>query len=222
MALALAALLLACGPASAQPFNYRYEFNLPGGTPASTFTIPATAQNVSLALYLVETATGGTVLRSQGLFSVASRLSYPGGLASVQSIAEITRNPQFDQQLGTSADALSAVLNEQTLGANVVAPAADPTRILIGTFRLTRAGIAGGNVTLTAADPGPSSDTLSGTGTVLDGQIQSATATLTIAPVPEPTSLLLGGLAAAGLAATRRRRKGNTASECVSERTGAA
>ena len=88
----LAALLLACGSASAQPFNYRYEFAQPGGAPSSTFTIPATAQNVSLALYLAETATGGTVLRSQGLFSVAARLSTPGGLASVASVADITRN----------------------------------------------------------------------------------------------------------------------------------
>src|SRR5262245_6657850 len=117
--LALLVQLLLVGPASAQPFNYRYEFDLPGGTPASSFTIGNNVgDTVSLALYLVETGTGNT-LRNVGLFSVAVRLSTPGGLASVASIADITRNPAFDQQLGTTADALSAVLNEQTLGANV-------------------------------------------------------------------------------------------------------
>lgn len=52
----LAALLPACGSASAQPFSYRYEFDMPGGIPSSTFTLPFAAQATNVSLYLVETA----------------------------------------------------------------------------------------------------------------------------------------------------------------------
>src|SRR5690349_20981259 len=160
---AVLALLLAAGPAPAQPFNYRYEFDLPGGTPSPTFTIPVGGQTVDVALYLVETDAAGT-LRTSGLFSAGVRLGYPAASpAKVQAVSDITRNPGFDQQVGTTVDALGAVLSEQAFSnPAVTAPAADPNRILLGTFRLTR-GSGNGSVTLTAADLGPSSDTLTGT-----------------------------------------------------------
>ena len=44
-------------------------------------------------------------------------------------------------------------------------------------------------------------------GNAIDGQIQGATASLSVAAIPEPTSLALGAMAAAGFMGLRRRRK---------------
>src|SRR4051812_39694831 len=176
LSLAVLATLLAAGVAPAQPFNYVYQFNAVGGTPSASFNMPVGTNTLDVQLYLVETDTAGT-LRNSGLFSAGGRLSYnPTTAATVLASSDITRNPAVDQGLGRGVRATNATVSEQVLSTPFgPASAADPNRILWGTFRLT-GGAGTGNVTLTAADPPTANDTLTGAGTPIDSQIQSATA----------------------------------------------
>jgi len=207
--LAMLATLLGAGLASAQPFNYIYQFATTGGTPSPTFTIPVGTQTADVAVYLQETGTGAT-LRNIGLAGVGVQLLFnnPSGVASVAAAADISNNPSFEVVFTRTVTANDATLIESTFNLNgVQSPVPDPLRILVGTFKITRLTSGAGTVTLRAQDRPGTSDTNLNNGTVIDSQINFGTATLTVAGVPEPTSLVLAGLGAAGLAAFRRRKK---------------
>jgi hypothetical protein len=137
---------------------------------------------------------------------VRGSFNNPAGVAAVLSANDITRNPQFDQQLGTTVTSAAAILDEQRQAdfAGVQSPAGDPNRIFLGMFRFTAQ--SGGTVTLTADSPVLTGGTLLNDGTDISGRINPINATVTVAPVPEPAGLALAGLAALGWAAYRRRR----------------
>jgi hypothetical protein len=209
--LAVAAALAAPAPARAQTFTGKYEWADTAGNPVTNFSIAAVGGTTDIRVYLVETDTAGT-LHSTGLFSAQVRVRFdnPAGVANVASASDIIRNPQFDQQLGTGVTSAAAILNEQTSNlAGVQSPAADANRIYLGTLHFT--GQSQGTVTLSAYSSDPNGTFLNN-GTNISSTINPATATLVVAPVPEPTTGLLvaaAGLVAAG--AARRLRRGRTA-----------
>ncbi len=203
---AAAAVLAAAAPARGQTNPYTFQFADTAGNPLGAFTVAGAGSTADVRVYLRETD-GQNTLRTVGLFSgdVRVRFDSPGGVAAVLSVADILRNTQFDQQLGTGVTATAAVLDEQYLVdlKGVQSPADDPTRIYLGTFRFT--GQSLGAVTLTAESPVANGGTLLNDGMDVSAQISAATASLTV--VPEPGSWMLGGVAVAGLAALRRRAR---------------
>jgi hypothetical protein len=204
--MAFAAALALAAPARAQVFG-TFQFADPLGTPLTSFIIPTVTGGTDVRVYLVETDAANS-LRNIGLFSADVRVSFntPSGVAAVLSASDITRNPQFDNQLGTGVTTTTATLNEQTSNlAGVQSPVADPLRILLGTFHFT--GQSQGTVTLTADSPVTTNGTFLNNGTDISNRITSANATLFVAPVPEPGSLLLAGIGMVGLTATVARRR---------------
>ena len=201
LGLLLAAALAAAAPARAQTFG-NFQFADTAGAPLSALTIANPGGTADVRVYLVETD-GQNTLNTIGLFSADVRVRYdnPAGVANVLSVNDIMRNPQFDQQLGTSRTDTFAILNEQTTSlAGVQSPANDPNRVYLGTFHFTGQNL--GTVTVTADSPVATGGTLLNNGTDLSNRITAGTLSLTV--IPEPGWLLLG-LVAAGLAARRRR-----------------
>jgi hypothetical protein len=209
--LAGACALAAPALARAQTFTGSFQFANPAGTPTNSFSIPAVGGTADVRVYLLETDSLH-LLQNTGLFSAEVRVSFnnPGGIAAVASVNDILRNIAFDQQNPpTGVTATAAILNEAAFNNPIVlAPATDPNRIYLGTFRFT--GQAAGTVTLGSDSPVTSGGTLLGNGTDISNLIGAApSATLTVAPVPEPATGLLAaavGLAAAGAARRLRRR----------------
>jgi hypothetical protein len=199
-----AAALVAAAPASAQTFG-TFQFADTSGNPVSNFSIAGVGGTADVRLYLLETD-GQSSLRNTGLFSAEVRVSFnnPAGVAAVLAATDIARNPAFDQQLGTSTSAASAILNEQALSNPAVAsPATDPNRVYLGTFHFTAQ--SAGSVTLTADSPVTSGGTILNDFTDISSRISSTNATLTVSPVPEPATLGWAVAAAAGLSAAYRR-----------------
>jgi hypothetical protein len=204
--LALLATLLAAGVALAQPFNYSWQFALPGGVPSPAFTIPLGVPSVDLQVYLAENP-GGTTLSTIGLGGIGNDLftNTPTGVARVGAPADITPNPAFEVVFTRTASDTNARLVLSTFDLDKgKAPATDPLRVLLGTYKVSRvAPDSNGIVTLSAQNI-PGSITFLNDGTFIDSQIAPATAALTVVGIPEPGSLMLVGLAATGLVAFRR------------------
>jgi hypothetical protein len=189
-----------------------WEFTDSGGNvvAGNNFTV-GQGLTLDIRVYLLET-NGGTILSTSGLSSAGVQLTGSNSNAQVASASNITPNAAFDQN-SKSVSGNAAILNESVLAnPNVVAPTTGPdaNRILIGTFTYT--GNTVGTTSIATSDPHPTSaDTVSGSGTTLDGMIFNATGTINVVAVPEPGSLILTGLAAAGIAAGawrwRRRRQ---------------
>jgi hypothetical protein len=171
----------------------------------NNFTV-GQGQTVGINVYLLE-FNGGTILSTQKLASAGVQLDGNNGNAAVNSAANITPNPAFDdftRSVNTSTN--TATLNVGLIANPVVSPDAQ-NRVLIGTFAFS--GNTIGSTTAVTVDPHPSADTVTGTGTVLDALINNSTATITVVAVPEPNSMLLTGVAAAalGVVVGLRRRK---------------
>jgi hypothetical protein len=93
-------------------------------------------------------------------------------------------------------------VNEYTLGNPVMA---STNSILLGTFTFT--GVTAGQSTLsTTSLLGSGSDNTLADGTSIDNLISNSSAIIAVNAVPEPSTLLLGGLLATGIAARRLRR----------------
>jgi hypothetical protein len=155
-------------------------------------------------------------LLSEGLFSAGVFLAFAdpfsGQVSRVLGPSDIRPNPAFndpfspvtriDPNLG--AGMLANVSLTSTQGVRPVAIDFLTSEVFLGTFRFT--GLAGGTASIQATHFSTGDDTLTfRTGTVLDSRISSATATLTVAPVPEPAGLVLVGAGLLGIAAVRFR-----------------
>jgi hypothetical protein len=214
-AAALAAL--AAAPAAAQPITLEFAS---GGSFTTAFTAPA-GGTVPVQVYIDD---AGTTLRGQNLRGAGFTLTSSNpGVALVQSDSDIVPNPAFNFVTtppgGANAAAGTATLQEQLLGGSGVPTEGGPgqpppNRVFLGTFDF--AALSPGVTTLTFSDNQAgfanitTGDETSGGGTVLDGSpglYSARVATITVAPVPEPGSLLLGGTAAAGGLAIRYRRR---------------
>lgn len=217
--LILAGLALAgwAGPAHA---GFMYQLADAAGTSAATFTLAAAGDRLAVRVYLVES--GGSELAINGLFSAGVALTYdsPAGVAAVAGVGDVVPNADFVNLVpAPSVTPTSAGLTGDVDLNPFILPDPDG-RILLGEFTLT--ALAPGTLTLRATDRNLlTDDTLSGSFTVLDGDIAGAFAELRVlggpsVAVPEPSSLLLavGGATALSLAFRRVQRRGGGGSNC--------
>jgi len=193
-------LAMASSPVRA---GFVYQFD------ASSYTSNGGAP-VNVSVYLVETDGNGT-LQSQGLFSGGVSLTpNSSSVAQVTSAANIAPNSGFANNY-SSVSSSAAILQADNLGNNsIVYPnGSTPNQILLGTFTFTP--LSTGTFTIAANNISTGfSNNVTGTGNDLTSLITGGeTATITVNAVPEPGSLILGGLFAAGVAGgyVRRRRR---------------
>jgi hypothetical protein len=193
--------------------GYQFVFANTSGVVQTNFNIDYGVQTyVDIRIYLVATGTADiNTLRTDGLKSYGVQLNYSGVNARVLSDADITSNAAFDDADSTSTTTTSASINDY-IGIASPSVKAGPTedRILLATFRFT--GIADGVQANVTIDPDPtlgSDDTVTGGNVVLDALIANSSATITVTNVPEPGTIVLGSLLAAGIGggALRRRRQ---------------
>jgi hypothetical protein len=202
-------LILAAGRADA---GYQFVFGDTSGNLKTNFDLNyKTSTFVDVNVYLQATGTTDiSNLRTNGLKTFGVQLGYTGVNAKVVSAASpnIKTNAAFGDVEAVFVTPTSATANDLINGgtANVTAGAADD-KILLATFRFT--GFADGLMTIGTADPDVNfgvDDTIDGNNVVLDALIANTNATITVTNVPEPGTLALGGVLAAGLAAARLRR----------------
>jgi hypothetical protein len=128
----------------------------------------------------------------------------------VATVTSITPNSGFANNT-SNFSTNPAQLSANNAGNNsIVYPnASTPNEILLGTFTFTP--VSTGTLTITANNINPFfSNDVTGTGQDLTSLITGGqTATINVTAVPEPGSLILGGMFAAGLVGgyVRRRRR---------------
>ncbi|HJZ94743.1 MAG TPA: hypothetical protein VKE40_28010 [Gemmataceae bacterium] len=195
--------VLAGGRAEA---GYQFQFTNSAGVATNAFVIDQ-GSTIDIRVYLVQTSPD-TGLSGSGLDAAGTRLTFNQTIANVASTGAITANPAFDfatKSTGTGSASLN--LTQDSGSAPVTAPTsgADANRILIGTFTFT--GVNAGTTTVLTSDPHLlSDDNVLHNGSVLDSMIANSSAAITVNAIPEPGTLVLTGLFAAGLAAASIRR----------------
>jgi hypothetical protein len=142
------------------------------------------------------------------------KLSYDGTVIGTTT-GDITPNRvadggQFDlgskSTTGANTSTATATVRSFNSSGGVTASTsgADANRILLGTFSFS--GLAVGSTAVLTADPGTGNDNVLADGTALDLLIANSNAAVTVTAVPEPGTLALTGLFAAGLAVAGYRR----------------
>jgi hypothetical protein len=200
----LAALTLMFAGSRAEA-GYQFVFTDASGNAANAFTV-AQGSTIDVRVYLVQTSPD-TGLSATGLDAAGTKLTFNQAIANVASASAITANPAFDfsvKSTGTGTATLNA--SQDSGSAPVTAPTtgADANRVLIGTFTFT--GVSAGTTSVVTSDPHPlSDDNVLHDATVLDSVIANSSVAITVA-VPEPGTLVLTGLWAAGLAVAGARR----------------
>lgn len=192
------AVAAVCAFAGSAQAHLEYMLTDSLGVPRSSFTIGTVGGFVDIRLYIAQD--GGHTELDAGLVAAGVRLSYdnPTSIARVMTTADITPNPEWDgiPPALLTADGLSARVN--MLDLTGVLPV--DNRILLGTMRLTGTGL--GTVSILAGDPDPLfDDTATKMFEILDGELESITARVTVTPAPASVVALSGLLVIA-----RRRR----------------
>lgn len=208
-AVAAAAWLAPAAHAAIQ-FNY--------ATDVASVTL-APGETRSVALYLVETVTGGTPSRlatEDGLSSASVHVAYvPSALADPSFIGSISANTtDFNDPVApeefVAGDSRSAHIREYL---DISAPSgpmgtdsAGVRQVLLGTVTVV-GGLSDGVTTFEVRDIPVTNDTVtvSGFAAPLDPDILSTSFSVTVV-VPEPASVLTCATLTAGLLAARKRR----------------
>src|SRR5262245_56869422 len=184
--------------------GYQFQFTDSAGNATNTFLVNQSA-TIDIRVYLVQTSPD-TGLSASGLDSAGTKLTFNQTIANVAGTGAITANPAFDfasKSTGTGTASLNVLQDSGSAPVTAPTSGADANRILIGTFTFT--GVNNGIATVVTSDPHTlADDNVLHNGTVLDSLIANSSATITV--VPEPGSLVLTGLFAAGLAAASVRR----------------
>lgn len=203
---AMGLVLLVAGRSTAQ---IQYQFTNLSGTPQSSFSV-LVGQTLQFQIYLLEGPPATNINSQGGMGSAGARVTIPSATNATMTPVPVAGANWPNG--GTTGGSSSTVANLNTLsGFSMGVFAGSDGRLLIGTYSVTGVSPTGvGGITMTAADD-PS---IAGNNShfdspfnSLDPLISSATANLVVNPIPEPSSMLLGGLGAAGLAIIRRRRR---------------
>jgi hypothetical protein len=203
--------------------DYQFTFD------STNYTV-GVGQTVNINLYLTQTGST-TGLSSTGLQSGGVQLNYnttyvgnslitpnnntysgsaPIGFDPANNTA-IIGNGSNGLAIGQSALVVGQLGSESPVKAGSGSPNTSNS-ILLGTFQFTGVS-AGSSLTLTsAAFPGSDVNVLAD-GTVIDSLIANSSAVITVTAVPEPGTMILGGLLASGIAGgyLRRRRLATSA-----------
>jgi hypothetical protein len=200
LVLAALGLLAWCSPSWA---DYTFQFADSSGTAQNAFNV-GVGQTIDIRVYILETG-GGTNLQSLGLSSAGVKLNT--NTSSVANVTGVTPNSAFDSGASTGTGANAFVSEFSSSSVNAPGSGADANRVLVGTFTFT--GVSVGQTLTVTALPGLDPDNVLGDGTTSIDDALSGNATsavITVAAVPEPGTLLLVGLAAAGIAGAGLRR----------------
>jgi hypothetical protein len=178
--------------------NYDFAFD------AANYSV-APGGTVSTQVYLKETVTSGTsMVAGVGMNGVGTKVSFSGA-ATIQSTADIAANSAFDWVVKSisSADAklsAQALMNPIAYGSRI--GSTNSYWIPIGTFTFT-AGLTPGITTISASAYGEEGNVCirGDDGSALDSLINPGSAT--IITIPEPSAIVLLGIASATLLAVR-------------------
>ncbi len=186
--------------------DYAFEFATSSGTATNSFTVNA-GSSIVVDVYLTQNGTGtSNGLNTLGLLQAGVQLNTQN--PNVANVTSTTYNSAFEAG-STTTGSNASITEGQIILPPVTSPTNDPNRILLGQFTFTASSGAGGQSTLSVTTlPGsPGGDNILGDGTVIDSLISNSSAVITVNAVPEPSTLLLTGLAAGGIAAGFTRRK---------------
>lgn len=193
--------------------GYELRFADSTGTETTSFDLVFPSK-LDVQVYLVAT---GSDAAGFDLSRYGVQLNYSGSAnAKVLATSDITNNAAFNgldaKAIENDGGATDWARSRDTAFGPAVGGVANPNeagtnRILLATFSFT--GLSNGDSITFSADPTGTNDTRLGDGTLIDSLIVGQSAVITVTAVPEPGSLLLGGLLATGFGGfvVRRRKR---------------